>query len=91
MGSATAAYVSEGASVNASEHTTGLRTLRQPNNSVITYVFGVDTELTNPSTGVYRVDRLVTKSGKHWYRFQGTGAVAAAEEGSFHAKKSKFA
>lgn len=39
--------------------------------------------LSTPSTGVKTYDIAVDEAGQWWYRFAGTGAVVAAEEGTF--------
>ncbi len=58
--------------------------LRDPDNVVVTYVFGVDAELTNPSVGVYILEPGALNLGGQWfYRAAGTGDVVATIEGEF--------
>jgi len=58
--------------------------LRDPRNVVTTYEFGVDAEITNPSTGVYLLQVGPLDIGGSWYyRAEGTGAVVATIEGDF--------
>ena len=58
--------------------------LRDPDNVVVTYVFGVDGEITNPSVGVYIFEPGASSLGGNWfYRAEGTGAVVATIEGEF--------
>lgn len=58
-------------------------TVELPDETLETFVFGVDAELTNPSVGYYELAYLPATSGTYNYRIVGTGAVAAASEGSF--------
>lgn len=41
---------------------------------------------TRASAGVWRAVYSPTKSGDHWYRFEGTGAAKAAEEQMFNVR-----
>lgn len=41
----------------------------------------------NPNVGVYYADISPDQAGKWWFRFDGTGALVAAEEGSFAVRK----
>jgi hypothetical protein len=49
------------------------------------WVYGTDEEVAKDSTGLYHADIPVTVAGPYWFRWEGTGAVKAAEEGSFRA------
>lgn len=42
-------------------------------------------QVVKDSTGVYHADILVTEPGLHYFRWEGTGAVVAAAEGTFSA------
>lgn len=42
-----------------------------------------DGDLTTASTGIKTYAVVVDEAGQWWYRFSGSGAVVAAEEGSF--------
>lgn len=45
---------------------------------------------TASSTGVYTYDLSLTQEGTWIYRFEGTGAVQAAEEGEVYVRNSAF-
>ena len=47
---------------------------------------GPDTQIVKDSTGVYHADIAVVAAGLHYFRWEGTGAVVAAEEGTFSAE-----
>lgn len=49
----------------------------------ITELSGTDSDVTNSSTGVYYTDITIDESGTWIYRFVGTGAAVAADEGYF--------
>jgi len=51
--------------------------------SVTTWLYGTDSQVVKDGTGVYHADIPVTRAGIHRFRWVGTGAVAAASEGSF--------
>lgn len=58
--------------------------MRDPDNDVVTYVFGVDPEITNPSVGVYVFEPgALNLAGQWFYRAAGTGDVVATIEGEF--------
>ena len=48
-----------------------------------TWVYGTDAEVVKDSVGVYHADIPVIAAGLHYFRWKGTGAVTAAEEGTF--------
>lgn len=48
-------------------------------------------QVVKDSTGVYHADIPVTEPGLHYYRWEGTGAVAAAAEGTFSAESNFIA
>ena len=58
--------------------------------TLVTWQFGVDPEITNPSTGVYQVTLTVNASGTWNYRFYSTGTGTGAAEGAFNVKSSEF-
>lgn len=64
--------------------------LRLPDRSLVTYVYGVDAALERESTGVYKIEFPTTMEGVHYYRFESTGAAAAAGEGEFVVMESVF-
>jgi hypothetical protein len=51
-----------------------------------TWVYGTDTQVVRDSAGVFHADIPITVSGLYYYKFEGTGAVQAAEEGTFLAE-----
>ena len=65
--------------------------IRKPDGTAINYVYLTDAEIVKSGTGVYYVDFAITLPGRHIYRFAGTGAVAAAENGEFYARRNEAA
>ena len=57
--------------------------MTEPDGVTTTYVYLTDAQLVKSSTGVYYVDWPIDQSGRHYYKFTATGAVAVAEETSF--------
>ena len=51
-------------------------------------VYGVDAEVVKDDTGDYHIDIDVAAAGIWHYKFIGTGAVVAVEEGYFKVKES---
>lgn len=47
--------------------------------------------IVNDGVGKYHYDLPLTKAGQWFYRFEGTGAVTAADEKFFTVQKSAFA
>lgn len=45
---------------------------------------------TKDDAGDYHYDWSIVQSGRHWYRFEGTGAVVAAAEADFMVRESEF-
>lgn len=60
--------------------------LRLPDGAVET--FATDA-LANPALGRYQMDYVTTQAGWHYYRFEGTTPVIAADEGEFEVSRSK--
>jgi hypothetical protein len=56
---------------------------RDPNGTETVWVFGTDTEVSNPSVGIYAADILASIAGTYVLRWEGEGAVDATSEGSF--------
>lgn len=54
--------------------------MRSPLGVRVTYVYGVNAEVTNTATGVYHFDATPDKVGIWKYRFEGTGIVTAVDE-----------
>jgi len=57
--------------------------LRAPDGTLTTLQYGVDGSVVKTSTGVYRYDYSATTRGDVYYRWSGTGAAQAAEQGTF--------
>ena len=55
------------------------------NGTLTTWVYGVNAEIVRDSVGLFRADIPVTVAGTHYFRWEGTGAVIAAEENTFRA------
>jgi len=55
--------------------------------STYTYSGGTVTKL---STGIYYKDVTVSNDGIWYYKFESTGTVTAAKEGSFEVRRSEF-
>ncbi|HKX83400.1 MAG TPA: hypothetical protein VJL58_04195 [Pyrinomonadaceae bacterium] len=64
--------------------------VRDPEGTTIVYVYNTDPELVRSAAGRFYV--LVTADNtRTWiYRFEGTGAVVAADEKTFHVEESAF-
>lgn len=60
---------------------------KDPSGNITTVSGG---SVTNVSPGVYYIDLTVDESGTWWYRFEGTGAVVAANEQAFVVEDSRF-
>ena len=45
---------------------------------------------TNPNAGHYFFDLTIDEAGTWWYRFEGTGAVVAAAEGTLSVRATQF-
>ncbi len=58
-----------------------------PDGTVTVYVYGTDAELVKESAGVFHVDWTVAKPGRHFDRFEGTGAAHGAVDGEFWARR----
>jgi len=48
-----------------------------------TWVYLTDTQIVRDSVGVFHADIPVVAAGLHYFRWEGTGAVVAAEESTF--------
>lgn len=58
-------------------------TMKEPDGTRTTYVYGTDAEVVRSATGIYYVNWSATQEGRHYYRWFATGTGQAAEEGSF--------
>lgn len=54
-----------------------------------TYTYNPGT-VVKDSTGVYHLDVSASAAGQWWYRWEGTGAVEQADEGTFVVEASAF-
>ena len=63
---------------------------RTPAGTTSSYVYGTDAELVKSATGIYYVDLTLNVEGTWYYRFEGTGALVAADEGHLLVKDSAF-
>lgn len=61
-----------------------------PDGTTTSYTFGTDAEVVKEATGVYYVDLELPDSGTYYWRFYGTGAVKASEEGEIQVLSSEF-
>lgn len=64
--------------------------VKNPAGSTTTYVYGTDAQLVKIGTGRYRVDVTANAAGLWTYRFEGTGAVVAADEQTFTVNGGAF-
>jgi hypothetical protein len=83
----------------ATDPTTITFRLQKPNGTVTAYVYPTDAQLVRDSAGVYHVDVALAAADLPtslsftplwYYRFEGTGAVAATEDGVLLADLSPF-
>jgi hypothetical protein len=58
---------------------------RRHGESTTTWVYLTDSQVVKDSVGLYHADIPVVEPGLHYFRWEGTGAVVAAEEGTFSA------
>lgn len=58
-----------------------------PGSTTVEYSYGGGTVSTGTGTGVYQKDITIATAGTHHYRWQGTGAVATAEQSSFEVRE----
>jgi len=54
--------------------------------ALTSYVYTVDPEVIKDGVGQYHIDISATIAGDWYYRWIGTGALVAAEEGRFHVR-----
>lgn len=64
--------------------------LKDPDDIITSYTFGVNAQVVKSAVGVYYMDVTVSKPLTWWYRIVGTGACIAAVESSFFGNQSKF-
>lgn len=56
---------------------------KAPSGAVTTWTYLTDSQVVKDSVGMYHADIPITLAGTHYYGWLGTGAVGAAEEGTF--------
>lgn len=56
---------------------------KEPDDTITTYVFGVDAEVTQLATGIFACTVTVTQAGQERWRYEGTGVCEAAAEHLF--------
>lgn len=59
---------------------------KKPDGTVVSKVYLTDAEVVKDATGQYHMDIPVDASGRWHYRFVGTDAAKAAEEGDFYVR-----
>jgi hypothetical protein len=64
--------------------------VKDPSDTLIEYVYGVDAQLVKEAVGRYRVDVDASAAGTWVYRFESTGTYQAADEGKFTVEASGF-
>lgn len=73
----------------ALDPTTVKLSVRVPDGTVTTYVYGTDAALIKDSTGHYHYDLSLASVGRYYYRWWSTGNGQAADEKSIRVKESK--
>jgi hypothetical protein len=63
--------------------------MKEPDDTVTTYTFGVDAQLVHDGVGEFHVNWDAAQSGVHWGRFAASGNVGAAEELGFKVRSPK--
>jgi len=61
--------------------------VKSPNGTITTYVYGVDSEVVKDSAGVYHMDIDLNKRGRWYYLWWSTGVGQAAEQGKIIANE----
>ena len=61
--------------------------VKRPSGTTDSYVTG---DLTNSATGTFYLDDTLDETGIWYYRFESSGTVIAADEGSFIVERSEF-
>lgn len=62
----------------------------EPDGTETDYTWGVDDELEQVSTGIFRVEWDADQAGLHKYRWQANGAIQVAFGGAFNIKERSF-
>jgi hypothetical protein len=75
---------------SAIDPTTVSVSVKDPSGTIVTKVYGTDTEVKKPRTGTFYIDVTANAVGVWHYRFFSTGTGQAAEENSFVVRRSQF-
>lgn len=70
--------------------TTIVAKVRAPSGGISSYTYGTHPELTRSSLGVYVLEVVLSSSGRWQVRFEGTGAIVAAQEATIEVAASQF-
>lgn len=70
--------------------TTVIFKVKRPNGTIDTHTYGVGSDVTRVSEGVFTLDIDCDQSGEFWYRAEGTGMVEDAFENYFVVNTSRF-
>lgn len=65
--------------------------ITDPLGNTTTYVYGVGADIVRDSTGHFHVDISVDQVKTWYYRWEGTGALQAAEEARLVGRRSRIA
>ena len=64
-------------------------TIREPDGVLVTKDYPTPADITKDATGKFHFDFAITKAGRHIVNWEGTGAVATAEETEFYARRKE--
>lgn len=62
--------------------------VKSPSGTTTVYTYGTDANLTKLETGVYALDLPLTESGCYKWKFNGTGALIASDQGRINVRRS---
>lgn len=63
---------------------------KRPDKTVTVWTYGVDAQITRDTVGAYHAEVAIDQPGDWTYRWEGTGALQAAEEMTFIARATAF-
>jgi len=78
------------ASTQPADPTGVVFSLRAPSGTRTTFTFGTDAEVVKLSVGNYYIDRIMDASGRWSWKWNGSGVLTAAVEGSIYVNQSAF-
>lgn len=64
--------------------------VRNPALTIVTYVYGTGTDVVLSTTGEFYSDISLSTAGEWRYRWEGSGAIQAADEGPIFVDESVF-